>query len=296
MRSVSVVIPTVGRPELGRAIASALSQQAMPSEILVVADTLAPIDLPDHPLVKLLRVGPGAGGNVARQAGIVAAKGELIALLDDDDEWLHDHLANQHDIIPQDPANVHWIASSRLFAQDAKGDSEVWPQRLMSASETLPQYIFRKTSLVGGVGFIQASTLLFPRQLALEVPFDEALKFHQDVSWLVDLSKLDDDIAVYQAPKPSVIYYIGSATVSRKITASQSISWADRLDPADRRTIGDFVVVHSIQGAKNSGSLIAMIRTLRTGLRIGRPGGWAIAYAASLILQTAVAKLLIRIR
>jgi glycosyltransferase involved in cell wall biosynthesis len=271
---------------------SALSQQSAPVEVLVVADTLAPIELPDHPLVSLLRVGPGAGGNVARQAGIEAAKGDLIALLDDDDEWLGHHLANQLKIVPSEEANNGWIASSRLFARDAKGRSEVWPKRLIGASETLPQYIFRKTSLVGGVGFIQASTLLFPRTLALKVPFDGNLKFHQDVSWLVDLSKLDDEVTVYQAPEPSVIYYIGSATVSRKITASQSIAWSERLDPEDPRTIGDFIVVHSIQGAKNSGSLTAMLKTVHAGVTKGKPSGWAIAYATALIARTALAKCL----
>ncbi|WP_426938801.1 glycosyltransferase family 2 protein [Pseudarthrobacter sp. S3] len=287
---MSVVIPTIGRPVLRRAVESALSQESAPFEILVVADTLAPIDLPVNPKVKLIRVGPGAGGNVARQAGIQAAEGELVALLDDDDEWLGNHLANQLRLIPSEEGGHYWIASSRLFARDAKGKSRVWPKRLMNASETLPQYIFRKTALVGGVGFIQASTLMFPRRLGLEVPFDADLKFHQDVSWLVDLSKIDHDVAVFQSPEPSVVYHIGSATVSKKITASQSIAWASRLDPEDRRTIGDFVVVHSIQGAKNSGSLTAMLKTVIAGLRIGKPSGWAVAYAAALVVRMALAK------
>jgi hypothetical protein len=161
----------------------------------------------------------------------------------------------------------------------------------MDSSESLPQYIFRKNSLVGGVGFIQASTLLFPRELALKVPFDATLRFHQDVSWLVDLSKADYPIAVYQAAAPSVIYHIGAATVSRKITAPQSRAWASRLDPEDTRTIGDFVVVHSIQGAKNSGSLKEIVSTIVAGLKMGKPGGYALAYAGALLARTALSQL-----
>lgn len=291
MRTVSVVIPTVGRPELIRAVESALSQSIPPKEVLVVADTVAPIDLPDHPAVKLLRVGPGAGGNVARQAGIEAADSDLIALLDDDDEWLDHHLADQLSVIPGDTPGIHWIASSRLYARSSDGKSRVWPKRLMNNSENLPQYIFRKNALVGGVGFIQASTLLFPRELGLNVPFEPSLKFHQDVSWLVDLSKMGVPVAVYQAPAPSVIYHIGSATVSRKITARQSRAWASRLDPTDTRTIGDFIVVHSIQGARNSGSLKEMIATIVAGLRAGKPSVWALAYAGALVTRTAFSRI-----
>lgn len=287
MLSISVVIPTVGRPELVRAVESALSQTIVPREVLVVADTLAPIELPTHPSVKLLRVGPGAGGNVARQTGIEAASGDLVALLDDDDEWLDHHLSDQLDVLPPDAHDVNWIASSRLFARDSAGKSRVWPKRLKSESESLPQYIFRKNALVGGVGFIQASTLLFPRKLALKVPFESNLKFHQDVSWLVDLSKIDASINVYQAASPSVIYHIGSATVSKKITAKQSRAWASRLDPEDRRTIGDFILVHSIQGAKNAGSLKEMLTTIIAGMRMGRPSPWALAYAFALVARTA---------
>lgn len=294
MNTISVVIPTIGRPELKRAVVSALNQAMPPKEVLVVADTVAPIDLPDHPSVKLLRVGPGAGGNVARQAGIEAAGSELVALLDDDDEWLECHLSNLAAVVPADGDTDRWIASSRLYARGANGKSRTWPQRLMNDSESLPQYIFRKKAIIGGVGFIQASTLLFPRQLAIDIPFDASLKFHQDVSWLVDLSKSVRPIAVYQSEQPSVIYHIGAATVSRKITAPQSRAWASRLDPADTRTIGDFIVVHSIQGARNTGSLHEIVVTISAGLKMGRPGVYALLYAFALLAQASIFRILRR--
>jgi len=296
MRAVSVVIPTVGRPELIRAVESALSQTVPPKEVLVIADTVAPIDLPDHPAVRLLRVGPGAGGNVARQTGIEAAGSELIALLDDDDEWFESHLSNLLGSVPPDAHAVHWIASSRLYARSSNGKSRIWPQRLMDDSESLPQYIFRKKALIGGVGFIQASTLLFPRQLAIDVPFDSSLRFHQDVSWLVDLSKSDQPIAVYQSLEPTVVYHVGAATVSRKITAPQSRAWASRLDPADARTIGDFIVVHSIQGARNTGSIREIVATIIAGVKMGKPGGYALTYAFALLAQTAISQVIRRKR
>lgn len=296
MRSISVVIPTVGRAELVRAVECAIAQSTSPKEVLVVADTVDPIELPSNPLLKLIRVGPGAGGNVARQAGIAAATGDLIALLDDDDEWHTDHLSHLLDVVPaQAFADNRWIASSRLYAQRFNGKAQVWPKRLKTQSETIPQYIFRKKSLVGGVGFIQASTLLFPKVLGLEVPFDPSLKFHQDIAWLVDLSKQPYPVTVYQSPTPTVTYHIGSSTVSKRITASQSRKWADRLDQGDLRTLGDFITVHSIQGAKNSGSLMDMFSTIYFGLRHGRPGIWAISYAFALVVRSMASRMYNRI-
>lgn len=290
MPNISVVIPTIGRPALKRAIESVLAQTIEPAEILVMADTLDPITLPEHPSVRLIRVGPGAGGNVARQTGIELASSELVALLDDDDEWLPQHLENHLGMLPEDEVRGNWIATSRLYAKYADGRSEIWPKRLKNPDETLPQYIFRKHSIFGGVGFIQASTLLFPKKLGLSVPFDGDLRFHQDVAWLVDLAGFTESIDIYQSEVPSVIYHIGSQTVSKRISADESIAWSDRLDPSDRRTLGDFIVVHAIQGAKNAGSLKGMISTIAAGNKLGKPGLPAMLYGFLLVARVAAAR------
>jgi glycosyltransferase involved in cell wall biosynthesis len=87
---VTVVIPTTGRPELTRAIASVRTQDYRGSiEIIVVGD------LPDGSLPHELTLGATSviytGGNrrggAARNLGVKSAALEYIAFLDDDDEW-----------------------------------------------------------------------------------------------------------------------------------------------------------------------------------------------------------------
>jgi glycosyltransferase involved in cell wall biosynthesis len=92
--SVTVVIPTRGRPELlARALRSIHAQRYDGSiESLVVRDGAAAVDVPDLPddPRRSLRVidnarTPGLAG--ARNTGILAASAELLAFCDDDDEW-----------------------------------------------------------------------------------------------------------------------------------------------------------------------------------------------------------------
>lgn len=94
---VSVVIPTFQRREHAvRAVHSALAQTRPPEEVIVVDD--GSTDGTGQALavfgkrVRYLRQENG-GASSARNVGIRAATGDVVALLDDDDCWLPDHLA-----------------------------------------------------------------------------------------------------------------------------------------------------------------------------------------------------------
>lgn len=104
--SVSVVIPTRGRPHLLlRCVDAILAGVTLPLEIIVVDnapsdDTLAKAVTArynDRPEVRYL-VEPIAGTSRARNAGAGAARGELIAFIDDDavaDSWWVTNLARE---------------------------------------------------------------------------------------------------------------------------------------------------------------------------------------------------------
>jgi glycosyltransferase involved in cell wall biosynthesis len=99
--AVSVVVPTRDRPQLlRRAVAAVLGQTYQgPVECVVVFDQsdpeLAWAPLPPGRTLVLVRNTrtPGLAG--ARNSGILAAGGELVAFCDDDDEWLPEKLDRQ---------------------------------------------------------------------------------------------------------------------------------------------------------------------------------------------------------
>lgn len=95
---VSAVIPAYNRAHLlGEAIASALEQGYAPLEIIVVDDgsTDATGDVArSFTGVRVIRQ-ENQGVAAARNAGIAASRGELIAFLDSDDTWTRDKLRVQ---------------------------------------------------------------------------------------------------------------------------------------------------------------------------------------------------------
>lgn len=94
---VSVVVPTHGRPDFFRQALRSIGDQTYdPIELIVIDDAspepvepiLDDIDTDRFDRVECLRHEENRGANAARNTGIDAASGQIIAFLDDDDRWL----------------------------------------------------------------------------------------------------------------------------------------------------------------------------------------------------------------
>ncbi|ALJ19052.1 glycosyltransferase [Microbacterium sp. No. 7] len=268
---VSAVIPTIGRDELFSTVESVLAQTVGLAEVIVAADTADELSLPEDERVRVLRTGPRAGGNVARMAGIRAATGDCIALLDDDDLWDPDKLEHQLAEISwhiDDPlANDRWVSSTLVTEPTGR----VWPERRY-AGERVPEYLFHKKKVKGGTGAMHTSTLLFPRSLVIAHPFDESLRFHQDIDWLARLDREVPDIQVVQVQEPLTRLRFGGESVSRGITADQSAAWAGHaLAHSTAQVQADFLLTVSYFQALRYRDWKAGLRMVRLAFRRGRP-------------------------
>lgn len=108
--SVTVAIPTRGRPEMLRRAVQAVFDQEYPGDItcLVVFDQTAValpevVQRPGRAVTGVVNErAPGLAG--ARNTGYLRATGDLVALCDDDDEWLPGKLAAQVALLRAVPA------------------------------------------------------------------------------------------------------------------------------------------------------------------------------------------------
>lgn len=168
--SVSIVVRSIGRPTLARALASIAAQDHPAIEIVIVAASGSA-----HPAL------PGAIGSCrivevrppdrlpraeAADAGIHAATGDWITFLDDDDELLPGHISGLMAAAAADPAAR--AVTGRALATFRNGRTEIWGQRF-ALSELYAR------------NFVHLSTLLFQRSLlAHGLAFDPKLHLHED--------------------------------------------------------------------------------------------------------------------
>lgn len=124
---ISAVIPTYNSEAcVSRAIDSVLAQTLPAEEILVVDDGSA-----DQTAEAIRRYGgrvryihqENAGASVARNRGIQAARGEWIAFLDADDQWLPDRLRLQVRLLERHP-DLQWVTGNFYRCDCARGHKQ----------------------------------------------------------------------------------------------------------------------------------------------------------------------------
>jgi glycosyltransferase involved in cell wall biosynthesis len=170
-----------------RAIRSVLAQTYDHLELIVVddgstdgtADLLARVN--DRRL-RTLRNDDRAGAAKARNAGIRAARGELIAFQDSDDEWLVTKLEQQVTLLRTCPPEVGWVGGGHV-AMLATGP------RLMS-SPNLVRGSGYQLDLLDGRVFITPSWLVRRDVIVAAGLFDENLACLEDWDLILRLDKL----------------------------------------------------------------------------------------------------------
>ena len=227
---VTAVIPTRGRPELvTRAVHSALAQTYPQMEVVVAVD--GPDAFTTDQLAKLsdnrLRVvtlSKSAGGAAARNAGVEAARGAWIALLDDDDEWL----PNKIELQMQCAGNSRFrypIVSSQVFARASQYEV-IWPR--IEPYEPLSEYLLARNSWSYGEGLLSTITLLFPKELFQQVAFRPELRRHQDLDWVLRAAK-HEGAGIEFVPQPLAVWHMAEHRSSVSTTADwqASLQWID---------------------------------------------------------------------
>lgn len=185
---VSCVIPTYKRCDtVTKAIDSVLAQTYPNIEVLVVDDndpndeySLAVQDVlkkyDGDSRVRYIQQKMHKNGAVARDEGIKAARGEYIAFLDDDDEWLNTKIEKQISIFKSD-SEIEAVTCLWAMCENGK---EFRKLSVYTAENIQFKILMREVAVF-------TSTVVLKRSAVLAFGgFDETLLRHQDLQFLAD--------------------------------------------------------------------------------------------------------------
>ncbi|MBI4709168.1 MAG: glycosyltransferase family 2 protein [Candidatus Portnoybacteria bacterium] len=186
MPKVSIVIPTHNRPELLKeAVESVLNQTYQDFEIIIVDDGLEKRGDEILPLFNDARIfyikhNEEKGGAAARNTGIGEAKGEFIAFLDDDDEWLQDKLKNQMELFEKSSEDVGFCFSAVKNIYDDK-------EELSNVPQGVDDYF--ELALRRPKGFLTSSLIVKKRVFDNVGCFDEKFPSHQEADLMIRIAR-----------------------------------------------------------------------------------------------------------
>lgn len=178
---VSVIIPLYnGKSTIRRAVDSVLLQSYRNFEIIVVDDgsndgchKIVEEMGKNDGRIRLFRL-PHSNANVARNYGINQSRGEYIAMLDADDEWMESHL--EESLCALNDAKVDGIYGSIILR--GKTDRLI-ETRAIRQDETAIDFL-----LSNGYA-AQTSTLFVTASSMKDILWDETLSRHQDYDFIV---------------------------------------------------------------------------------------------------------------
>lgn len=202
---VSVVLPTYNRlGSLPRAVRSVLGQTFRNFELILIDDgstdgTEAWISQQRDPRIRVIQKARREGAARARNDGIRAARGELIAFQDSDDEWLVSKLEKQVALLRESGEETGWVGGAYLV--------EDTPAHRLVNSQNLVNGRGYETDLMIGEPFVTPTWLVRREHLLAAGLFDEAMPCMEDWDLIFKLSA----VCGFRAVEEPILIRYGSA-------------------------------------------------------------------------------------
>lgn len=192
------------------------------TEIIIVDDGSADVNQTqnivqqfDDRRIKLIKHRTNKNGSAARNTGIKAATGDIIALLDADDEWRPNHI--EASVAYLTKRNKAIVYSKSIIKSNALLDIQI-PTTGKSDYQSVADYLFVQQ------GFIPTPTIVFLRE-KVKVLFNERLIRHQDYDFLLQVEAAGHKIGM-SPHTGAIIHWENNNPAAKGGTWDYSLKWA----------------------------------------------------------------------
>jgi glycosyltransferase involved in cell wall biosynthesis len=244
---VSIIIPAYNvAPYIRETLASVFAQTFSDFEVIIINDgspDSEEFELAIKPYRERIRYlkQENRGASAARNAGLRAARGELIAFLDADDLWSPNYLAEQLKFIREYGCDLA-CADALIFGVSADAGQSYMDSLMESAP---PAGLVTFLDLVNADRSLITSGVVVRRDLVLEVGlFDEALRNAQDFDLWLRLARYGARLA-YQRKvllsyrsRPNSLSGDAINSHQRELRVFDKIEQSYEFTPAERLEVG----------------------------------------------------------
>lgn len=227
---VTVVIPTINRGSLARAVASVNDQSFRDYEIIIVDDSQE--QLVESENFQVLKTGGLAGVSKARNLGMSHVGTEFIALLDDDDFWHKEYLARQisnFDRLQIDFGLTGAIVNGRLR-----------PKKPLEIGTNPFEFLYGHPHLLRSNVYLPTSTYMFRTKITETLVFDEKISDRENLKFVWETFNMK--YKVFQDPQCVVTIDYSKGNSLSRIDLAQEIEWSRYLKTFKERWSQNFII------------------------------------------------------
>jgi glycosyltransferase involved in cell wall biosynthesis len=212
---ISVIIPTYNRARfLERAINSVLKQTYQNFELIIVDDcstddTESIIKNFIDERIVYIKLKKNSGSSVlTRNKGIKVAKGEYVAFLDSDDEWISEKLQKQIELFTEsNNFNLGFVSCNAIYIYEKEN-------RILNRIIQRPKDVFKK--LLEANFIPSASSVLIKKEVFNTIGlFDRKIKGVQDWDMWIRISQ---KYAFDFVPESLLKYYIHNSNITNELS------------------------------------------------------------------------------